>query len=65
MPGEEALPAAMREFEEETGYLPAGDFVQLKPVVQKGGKEVLCWMVSGDLDPSAITSNSFALEWPP
>lgn len=65
LPGEEVLPAALREFKEETGYLPEGDFVQLKSVVQKGGKEVLCWAVSGDFDASSITSNTFPLEWPP
>lgn len=63
--GEEPLTAAVREFKEETGYVPDGDFIQLKPVVQKGGKEVLCWAVKGDFDPAAITSNTFPLEWPP
>lgn len=63
--GEAALTAAVREFKEETGYVPDGDFIQLKPIVQKGGKEVLCWAVKGDLDPAAIISNTFPLEWPP
>lgn len=61
---EAALDAALREFNEETGYTPKGDFKALQPVVQKGGKVVHCWAVLGDLEPSAITSNTFPLEWP-
>jgi predicted NUDIX family NTP pyrophosphohydrolase len=63
--GEEPLVAAIREFEEETGYKPSGDFIELTPVVQKGGKKVLCWAVEGDLNPENITSNVFEIEWPP
>jgi predicted NUDIX family NTP pyrophosphohydrolase len=62
---EEPLDAAVREFQEETGYLPRGDFKILKPVVQKGGKVVHCWAVPGDLDPLKMTCNTFPLEWPP
>lgn len=65
LPGEEPLAAAIREFEEETGYRPSGNFVSLQPVRQKGGKQVLCWAVSGDIDPANIVSNTFELEWPP
>jgi predicted NUDIX family NTP pyrophosphohydrolase len=63
--GEEPLVAAIREFEEETGYKPSGDFIELTPVVQKGGKKVMCWAVEGDLDVRNITSNAFEIEWPP
>jgi len=65
LPDEDPLQAAIREFEEETGYQPSGDFIPLQPVLQKGGKQVQCWAVKGDLDPSGITSNTFELEWPP
>ncbi|WP_448103893.1 NUDIX domain-containing protein [Pedobacter panaciterrae] len=65
LPDEDTLQAALREFNEETGYLPHGDFKALKPVVQKGGKIVNCWAVSGDLDADNITCNTFPLEWPP
>lgn len=65
MPGEALLEVALREFEEETGYRPEGKFIALQPVVQKGGKTVHCWAVSGNLDAMAITCNTFELEWPP
>jgi predicted NUDIX family NTP pyrophosphohydrolase len=62
---EEPLAAAIREFEEETGYKPSGDFIELNPITQKGGKKVLCWAVEDDLNPENITSNTFEIEWPP
>lgn len=62
---EEPLAAALREFEEETGYLPAGPFIPLKPVRQKSGKVVLAWAVAGDLQPEQIRSNRVMIEWPP
>lgn len=64
-PGEDLLEAAVREFREEIGFAPAGPFRALTPVRQKGGKVVHAWAFAGDLDPGAITSNTFAIEWPP
>ena len=64
-PGEEPLQAARREFQEETGSSIGGAFVPLRPVTMKSGKVVHAWAVSGDIDPSAITSVTFAIEWPP
>ena len=63
--GEDALAAARREFEEETGCDLEGIFVPLSPVRQKNGKIVLAWAVEHDCDADAIRSNTFALEWPP
>lgn len=63
--GEDPLTAAIREFEEETGYRPLGPFRPLKPIKQKGGKEVLCWTTEEDLDADLVESNSFEIEWPP
>jgi len=63
--GEDPLTAALREFEEETGHHPTGNFIPLQSITQKGGKQVLCWAVEGNLDPLAIISNTFELEWPP
>jgi predicted NUDIX family NTP pyrophosphohydrolase len=65
LPGEDPLAAAQREFEEELGVKPPGNFIALKPVKQKSGKVVRAWAVQGDWDPSGLKSNTFRLEWPP
>ena len=62
---EDQLAAARREFQEETGTKPEGDFFPLGEVLQKGGKTVVAWACEGDLDPTAIKSNTFKKEWPP
>jgi predicted NUDIX family NTP pyrophosphohydrolase len=62
---EDLLATAQREFEEETGIRPAGPFLPLKPVQQKGGKVVHAWAFQGDCDPRAVKSNTFTIEWPP
>jgi predicted NUDIX family NTP pyrophosphohydrolase len=64
-PDEDPLAAARREFAEEIGILPAGDFVTLSPVRQRSGKIVRAFAIEGDLDPKTITSNTFVVEWPP
>jgi predicted NUDIX family NTP pyrophosphohydrolase len=63
--GEEALDAAKREFEEETGQKINGEFIQLDPVTLKSGKKIYCWAVEGDIDHETIVSNLFEIEWPP
>ena len=63
--GEDPLEAAQREFEEETGFSPAGMFRELTPVRQRSGKVVHAWAVEGDCDPAAVRSNTFSMEWPP
>ena len=63
---EELLTAAMREFEEETGLEPHGDFIELGAIRQKGGKIVYAWAFPGDWDEARpLQSNTFELEWPP
>ncbi|HEY3251294.1 MAG TPA: NUDIX domain-containing protein [Ignavibacteria bacterium] len=63
---EELLKAAIREFEEETGIKPEGDFIELGSIVQKGGKEVFAWAFEGDLPNGFVHKcNTFKLEWPP
>jgi predicted NUDIX family NTP pyrophosphohydrolase len=37
----------------------------LKRIRQSGGKHVEAFALQGDLDPAAVTSNEFELEWPP
>jgi len=64
-PDEDLLEAAKREFEEEIGVSPAGPFIGLTPVRQKGGKVVHAWACEGDCDTTAIKSNTFTMEWPP
>jgi predicted NUDIX family NTP pyrophosphohydrolase len=63
--GEDALAVARREFEEETGARPEGDFLPLGDIVQAGRKIVTAWALEGDFDPADLTSNRFELEWPP
>jgi predicted NUDIX family NTP pyrophosphohydrolase len=64
-PGETALEAAIREFQEETGLSLSGDFLPLTPIRQKAGKLVLCWAVRADLDLAGFHSGEFEIEWPP
>jgi predicted NUDIX family NTP pyrophosphohydrolase len=63
--GEDALAAARREFAEETGCQPEGEFQALGEVIQAGGKRVVAWAVCGNFDPQTLTSNRFEMEWPP
>jgi predicted NUDIX family NTP pyrophosphohydrolase len=63
--GEEPLAAAKREFLEETGCVPDGDFRPLGAFKQPGGKIVEAWAVEGDFDPARLRSNLFSMEWPP
>lgn len=62
---EDPLEAAKREFEEETGLAPRGEFRELHEIQQKGGKLVKAWAFEGNCDPLAIKSNTFKMKWPP
>src|SRR5437868_6289949 len=62
--GEDELAAAKREFEEETGIKPEGEFIPLGKVTQPGGKVVTAWALEGDCS-TTIRSNTFSMEWPP
>jgi predicted NUDIX family NTP pyrophosphohydrolase len=63
--GEEPLTVARREFEEETGASLSGDFLPLGEITQRGGKIVTAFALEADLDPKALRSNVFEIEWPP
>jgi predicted NUDIX family NTP pyrophosphohydrolase len=62
---EDPLTAAKREFQEETGFSVEGPFASIGFIKQSSGKTVQAWVCEGDLDASAIQSNSFRIEWPP
>jgi predicted NUDIX family NTP pyrophosphohydrolase len=64
-PGEDALAAAKREFQEETSLKAEGEFMPLGSVKHKSGKTVIAWAFEGDCDPAALKSNTFTVEWPP
>ena len=65
--GADPRAAARREFEEELGSSapPAGAMLELGEVTQRSGKIVTAFAAEGDLDPGAIRSNTFAMQWPP
>ena len=62
---ENPLEAARREVKEETGIIVKGEFIELTPVKQKGGKMIYAWAQQKDINPSQIKSNNFEIECPP
>ena len=62
---EAPLQAAVREFKEETGITIDGPFIALEPVKMKSGKLISAWASQQNIDPDAIHSNLFEMEWPP
>jgi predicted NUDIX family NTP pyrophosphohydrolase len=42
-----------------------GEAVALGIFRQSSAKTVEVWAVEGDADPGTLTSNTFAMEWPP
>src|SRR5436309_2727245 len=49
LPGEDLLARAQIEFEEELGVKPAGSWIALDAIKQRGGKTVHAWAFEGDL----------------
>ena len=63
---ENILDAAIREFEEETGIKPGGEYIPLGEIKQNSGKIVHAWAIEVKDDSlSNFESNTFELEWPP
>jgi predicted NUDIX family NTP pyrophosphohydrolase len=62
---ESLLERALTEFQEETGKTITGEFIELSPIKQKGGKTVYAWAVEGNIDISGLSSNTIMIEWPP
>jgi len=63
--GEDPLAVARREFAEELGAKPKGEVTPLGEIRQKGGKRVTAFALEGDFEVSAMSSNTFDMEWPP
>jgi predicted NUDIX family NTP pyrophosphohydrolase len=66
--GEDARDCALRELGEELGAAPrleAEGLIDLGEVRQKSGKVVEAWAAEGEFDPAELSSNTFAIEWPP
>ena len=61
---ESLLQTATREFEEETGFAVAGNFIELGKARMKSGKIVHAWALELDIDASKVVSNTFQMEWP-
>jgi len=64
-PAEEPLTAAIREFEEETGFSAAPPFLPLGEIRQRNRKLVTAWAFLGDADPANLVSNTCRIQWPP
>jgi predicted NUDIX family NTP pyrophosphohydrolase len=62
---EEPLVCAIREFGEELGSRPEGQFIELGEIAQPSRKIVVAFAVEGDFNPTTLKSNRFELEWPP
>jgi predicted NUDIX family NTP pyrophosphohydrolase len=62
---EEPLAAAKREFQEETGFTPNGEFIPLGIIRQLSGKLVEAWAFEGDCNPDDLRSINCEIEWPP
>jgi len=64
--GEPPYEAARREFAEELGSLPPdSEPLALGEVVLRSGKLVVAWALEGDLDVTAVVSNTCTISWPP
>jgi predicted NUDIX family NTP pyrophosphohydrolase len=63
--GEDPLTAAKREFCEELGTEPSGEFWELGALMQPSRKEIIAWASEADFPVAELKSNTFELEWPP
>jgi len=60
------LNAALREYQEETGFILSGDFIDLSPVKLQSGKVIYAWALHKKIDASAFKCDSYIdIEWPP
>ena len=62
---EEIFDAAVREFEEETGLIPKGPYINLGSILQKNGKLVYAWGFAGSWAEGTVPKcNEITLEYP-
>lgn len=67
-PDEDLLQTAIRETQEECGFIPPNNakFIPLSPVKYKNGKTLHAWAIQiPDTHTWQFTSNTFQTEWPP
>ena len=62
---EDTLDAAIRGFQEVTGFTASEPFLELGSIRQKSGKFVAGWAFEGACDPAELVSNTCEVEWPP
>ena len=63
--GEDILEGALREFEEETGIKPKGDFISIGAAPHNKTDTTHIWALEGDWKPEdGHTSNTYIREWP-
>jgi hypothetical protein len=60
--GEAPLDTAKREFEEETGHRPRGEFTSLGEANHPRGKTAHVWAVEDGWNPDELKSNMFQME---
>lgn len=65
LPDEDFFACALREFQEETGFVPAPPYLPLQPITQKGGKTVHAWAAESEFNTANLKCNTFEIEWPP
>jgi len=63
--GEDPMEAARRELAEETGIHLDTPLIDLGVLTQPSRKIVHAWAACQEIEPAAITSNTFTTEWPP
>lgn len=64
-PQETPMDAALREFNEETGLTPHGEYIPLGSTILNSGKTIHAWAFEGDWDGMLTKISTFTLEWPP
>lgn len=61
---EDAIEAAKRELQEETGAVCNGKLISIGSVQQSKKKIVYAWALEQDFDVSTLKSNTFEMEYP-